>query len=145
MRNLNINIVIFMILLAYGFGYSQSSNSYKVIVNKTNSIEEIDQSDLSDMFLKNLTKWPDKKKITPVDLNSESKTRASFSKSVHNKSFNAIKAYWQKKIFTGKGVPPVEKNSDAEVIAFVKENEGAIGYISSDASSSGVKVIKVKE
>ena len=144
MRNLNIYIGLLVILLAYSFGFSQST-AFKVIVNNNNSIEEINQSKLSDIFLKNSTMWQDYKKIVPVDLDSDLKTRDAFSKSVHHKSVPAIKAYWQKKIFTGKGVPPVEKKSDAEVIEFVKENEGAIGYVSSGSSAFGVKVIKVKD
>ena len=138
-RNL---VLLIVILLACSFGYGQN---YKVIVNDANSIKEINKSELSDIFLKKTTKWSDNKKIEPVNLDADSDTRQAFAKSVHGKSVNAIKAYWQKKIFTGKGVPPVEKKSDAEVIAFVKENSGAIGYVSSNTAVSGVKVLKINE
>ena len=144
MKTMKRNIVILVILLACTVGYSQSNN-FKVIVNDANSISEISKDQLSDIFLKKTSKWNDNKKIVPVNLNAESNTRQSFAKSVHNKSVNAVKAYWQKKIFTGKGVPPVEKRSDAEVIAFVKDNPGAVGYVSSNAAVSAVKVFKVKE
>ena len=144
MKTMKRNIVILVILLACTVGYSQSNN-FKVIVNDANSISEISKDQLSDIFLKKTSKWNDNKKIVPVNLNAESNTRQSFAKSVHNKSVNAVKAYWQKKIFTGKGVPPVEKRSDAEVIAFVKDNPGAVGYVSSNAAVSAVKVVKVKE
>ncbi|MEJ2545582.1 MAG: hypothetical protein P8Y99_16080 [Calditrichaceae bacterium] len=80
-----------------------------------------------------------------MNLDADSDTRQAFAKSVHGKSVNAIKAYWQKKIFTGKGVPPVEKKSDSEIIAFVKDNSGAIGYVSSKAFVVAVKVVTVKE
>ena len=145
MKSMKRNIVIvLLILLACSLGYSQSSN-YKVIVNNANSISEITKDQLSDIFLKKTSKWSDNKKIVPVNLKAESKTRQSFAKSVHNKSVNAVKAYWQKKIFTGKGVPPVEKPNNAEVITFVKANPGAIGYVSLSAAVSGAKVVKVKE
>ena len=144
MKNMKRNVVVLLILLACSFGFSQTSK-YKVIVNNANSIKEIDKDQLSDIFLKKISKWNDKKKIVPVNLNAESNTRQSFAKSVHNKSVNAVKAYWQKKIFTGKGVPPVEKRSNAEVIAFVRENAGAIGYVSLKANVKDVKVVKVKK
>ena len=137
-------LLLVVILLACSFGYTQSS-TYKVIVNNANSISEITKDQLSDMFLKKTSKWSDNKKIVPVNLKAESNTRQSFAKSVHNKSVNAVKAYWQKKIFTGKGVPPVEKPNNAEVITFVKANPGAIGYVSANAAVSGVKVVKVKK
>ena len=51
----------------------------------------------------------------------------------------------EKAIFTGRGFPPVEKSSDAEVAAFVAGNASAIGYVSSAATlPNGVKVVKVE-
>ena len=144
MKTIKKNIIILVILLACSFGYSQSSK-FKVVVNDANSISEITKHELSDIFLKKTSKWSDNKKIEPINLDADSNTRQAFAKSVHNKSVNAINAYWQKKIFTGKGVPPVEKRSDAEIITFVKENPGAIGYVSSNASVAGVKVVMVKD
>jgi ABC-type phosphate transport system substrate-binding protein len=37
----------------------------------------------------------------------------------------------------------VEKKTDEAVVEYVKNNAGAIGYVSSSANTSGVKVIKV--
>ena len=144
MKTMKRNIVLLLILLACSLGYSQSL-TYKVIVNNANSIKEINKDQLSDIFLKKMSKWNDNKKIVPVNLNAESNTRQSFAKSVHKKSVNAVKAYWQKKIFTGKGVPPVEKRSDVEVIAFVRENAGAVGYVSLNTTVKDVKVVQVQE
>jgi ABC-type phosphate transport system substrate-binding protein len=119
------------------------AQSYKVIVNEGNGVEKLSEEQISDMLLKKVTKWEDGQKIVPVDLEMGSELRETFSKDVHGKSVAAIKAYWQKKIFTGKGIPPVEKSGDQEVIEFVKNNSGAIGYISSRSSASGVKVIDI--
>jgi ABC-type phosphate transport system substrate-binding protein len=70
-------------------------------------------------------------------------TRANFSKSIHGKPVSSIKAYWQQRIFTGRGVPPVEKDNDREVLNYVKANPGAIGYVSNAAKVSGVKVVNI--
>jgi ABC-type phosphate transport system substrate-binding protein len=142
MKTIKINILIIMILLACSLGYSQD---YKVIVNDANSITEINKDELSDIFLKKTSKWSDNKKIEPVNLDADSDIRQSFAKSIHKKSVNAINAYWQKKIFTGKGIPPIEKHSDSEVIEFIRENPGAIGYISANTNTQGVKVVKVRD
>ena len=69
--------------------------------------------------------------------------KENFTKKIHGKSISAINAYWQKKIFTGKGVPPIEQSSEKDVIEFVKNNPGAIGYVSANTNTSGVKVLKV--
>jgi len=46
-------------------------------------------------------------------------------------------------IFSGKGIPPPEKPYDADVVAFVRETPGAVGYVSSGADTSSVKVVAV--
>ena len=83
-------------------------------------------------------------KYYPVDLNESSKTRENFTKEIHGKKVSAIKAYWQKQIFTGRGVPPPEKSSDKEVLEYVEKNEGAIGYISVRKSISNFDVKNVE-
>ena len=59
------------------------------------------------------------------------------------RSAKQIESFWQQQIFSGKDVPPEQKASDAEVIAWVKANPGAIGYVSAGSAVSGVTVVKV--
>ena len=73
-----------------------------------------------------------------------SATRAAFSKAILGRPVSAVETYWQQQIFSGKEVPPTTKANDDEVIAFVKANAGAIGYVSAGASTAGVKVVDVK-
>ena len=125
----------------------QNPEKFKIIVNKSNSVKSISSDDLKKIFLKKETMWADDTKIYPVDLNESSKTRENFTNEIHGKKVAAIKAYWQKQIFTGRGVPPPEKSSDKEVLEYVDKNEGAIGYVSINKSISkyNVKEIKVIE
>jgi ABC-type phosphate transport system substrate-binding protein len=89
--------------------------------------------------------WPSNKGIAAVDLNADSATRAAFSRAVLRKSAAEVTSYWQQQIFSGRAVPPVVKKSDAEVVAFVEGNEGAIGYVSDGADTGAAKVIRVVE
>jgi ABC-type phosphate transport system substrate-binding protein len=145
MKNIAIILVIVLAIgLLIGFSPVKAQDSaYKVIINSSNGIDSASKSDISKWFLKKKTKWDDGQKIVPVDLSADSSVRESFTREIHGKSVSGIKNYWQKQIFSGKGTPPVEKGSDAEVLDFVKSNPGAIGYVSSDADVSGVKVITV--
>lgn len=119
------------------------SQSYKVIVNQANSTTSVSQKDASDFFLKKKAKWSDGTAVVPVDLSSGNSTRESFSQKVHGKSSAAIRSFWQQAAFSGSGTAPVEKANDEEVIAFVKKNPGAIGYVSSTANTAGVKIISI--
>ena len=47
-------------------------------------------------------------------------------------------------MFSGRDVPPLEKDSDASVINFARNNPGAIGYVSENAKVNGVRVVIIK-
>ena len=117
--------------------------SYKVIVNNSVSVSSLSKKAVSDLFLKKATKWESGAAVTPVDQLDSSNTREGFSKAVHGKTAAAVKRYWNQQIFSGRDVPPVEKKSDAEVLAFVRSTSGAIGYVSDAASAEGVRVVTV--
>ena len=73
--------------------------------------------------------------------------REKFSKDIHGRKVSSIKAYWQKQIFSGRKIPPPEKKSDREVLVFVQNNPGAVGYVSASANLSqyNVKALKVNK
>jgi ABC-type phosphate transport system substrate-binding protein len=133
--------IIFFVLLSV---MTANAQSFKVIVNNSNAVTSLTATQASQIFLKKTTKWDNGSKILPIDLSSQLEVRTDFTETIHGKSVNAIKSYWQQYVFSGKGTPPLEKKSDAEVLEFIKNNAGAIGYVSSDFAVPGVKVISIK-
>ncbi len=121
-----------------------AAQDFKVIVNSANSTSELPAAVASKIFLKEAAKFPNGTAATPVDQGKASPVRAAFSKTVVGRPVAAVETYWQQQIFSGKEVPPASKSSDDDVIAFVKANPGAIGYVSGGASTAGVKVVDVK-
>ena len=136
-------ILVLAILASLGAASAQATG-YKVIVNSANPATALAKKDVSALFLKKKTKWDDGSAVTAVDQTDKSAARESFTSAVHGKPVAAIKSYWQQQIFSGRDVPPVEKSSDAEVIAFVRNNRDAVGYVSEETPVSGVKVIDVQ-
>jgi ABC-type phosphate transport system substrate-binding protein len=115
-----------------------------VIVNENNPVSTMNAQDVSKAFMKKLKRWPDGVEVIPVDLKEEVPARESFSLEFHDKRATAVKAYWQKMIFSGREVPPPEKNTNAEVVTFVRANRGAIGYVAVGTPlGNGVKLIHV--
>lgn len=64
-----------------------------------------------------------------------------FNSKVLGKSNSQVKAYWSKILFTGKGTPPQEMDSNGAVISSVASNPDAIGYVDASAVTSDVKVV----
>lgn len=123
---------------------SASAADFKVIVNASNAVGSIGTEALQRLFLKKETRWASGEAVEPVDHSAKSAVRAAFTTQIHGKDVGAVKSYWQKQIFSGRGTPPPEMPSDAEVLAYVRSHVGAVGYVASDATvGDGVKVVKV--
>jgi hypothetical protein len=115
--------------------------SFKLVAHPRVTADSLGTAECSRVFLKKTTTWADGSAIVPVDLPVAARVRELFSQAVHKKSASAVDAYWQKQIFSGRDVPPLTKTTEAEVIAFVRSTQGAVGYVSADAAVEGVKVI----
>ncbi len=128
-----------------GFALAASAQSgFKIVAHPSVSTDGLSASEVSDMFMKKSDKWPDGTAVVPVDQKVDARVRAAFSEAVHQKSVSAVDAYWQKRIFSGRGLPPVTQGSDGQVLAFVRATPGAVGYVSSGTATPGVKVVAVR-
>lgn len=115
---------------------------YKVIVNTQNKVTSLSKAQVSDLLLKKKSQFPSSDLAAkPIDLDGASPVREAFSKDVHGRSVSNIKNFWQRQIFSGKDLPPPEAKDDAEVLRWVRDNPGGIGYVSASASETGVKVL----
>jgi ABC-type phosphate transport system substrate-binding protein len=120
------------------------AQQYRVIVNAANPTTALTKVDLARVYLKKMSSWKNGAAVTVVDLGPKSPVRAEFSVSVLGRDVPTMKNYWQQSLFSGRGVPPIEQPSEAQVVAFVAANPGAIGYVSSDTQlSDNVKTIPV--
>lgn len=112
-----------------------------VIVNPANN-NAIAESEISRLFLGKSGKFTDGSAAIAVNGPKSNATRAEFEKKALNKSAKQVKAYWSKLMFSGKGKPPAELGSSAEMLKFIADNANAIGYVDSASVDSTVKVIK---
>jgi len=117
---------------------------FVVIVNVDNPSSSADDRFVANAFLKKVTRWPGGDKIRPVDLAPDARARERFSDRVLDRSVPAVKSYWQQIIFTGRGVPPPELESDEAVIQYVQRYPGAVGYVSGGSDLSGVKILELR-
>ena len=65
-----------------------------------------------------------------------------FEQKILKKTSSQIKAYWSKRIFSGKGKPPKEVAAEHDIISLVAKNVDAIAYVEASSVTDAVKVIK---
>ena len=98
---------------------------------------------LAKIYLGKLKKHSNGQHIKAVDLPASSKTYKKFYKVVVKKSHAAINRHWSKLKYTGKGKPPKTLASTKEVIKWVANTEGAIGYIDGKYLNKSVNVVLI--
>lgn len=137
-------VIVLAAALALTGAADAAAQEFKVVVHASVGADQISAGDLSKIFQKKASNLPSGEAARPVDQGKDAVVREAFSKAIHGRSASQIESWWQQQIFSGKDVPPEQKSSDAEILAWVGSTPGAIGYVSAAASvGSGVKVVRV--
>lgn len=141
-------LATFCLLLLSVLGLTIASGAsegqvYVVIVNPRNPASAVERTFVQDAFLKRVKHWPGDVVLRPADLQASSNARRRFSREVLGRSVEAIKAYWQQRIFSGRDVPPPEFDHGDKVVRYVLEHEGGVGYVPADVDLKGSKVVRV--
>jgi hypothetical protein len=118
--------------------------AYRVIVHPANPVTSIERAFIAQALLRKVRTWPAGPIIEPVDLRPDSATRRALTEEVLGRSVSAVSSYWQQMIFSGRGLPPTELDTDAQVVDYVLHRPGALGYVSSGAELRGAKVLVVR-
>jgi ABC-type phosphate transport system substrate-binding protein len=144
-------VIVFAFLLSLtAFGstlFAQTGRSqagYQVIVHPSNPVASLDRKFLADVFLKRSAIWPGGEAIRPVDLAPNSVVRRQFTGDVLRRSVEAVRVYWQQRIFAGRELPPPELDGDEDVVKYVLRHEGAIGYVSAGAALRESKPVAIR-
>jgi ABC-type phosphate transport system substrate-binding protein len=120
---------------------AQAQGDVVAVVSAKSSITRLSSSQLSDIFLGKVSRFPDGTLAVPVDLGEGSAERDQFYGKVVGKTPAQIKAYWSKVIFTGRGQPPMVVKNGREMKKYVAENTDAVGYIDSTLVDDSVRVL----
>jgi ABC-type phosphate transport system substrate-binding protein len=134
------------LILLFPGGALAADEGFQVIVNAASPVAELDRDEVARFFLRQSLKWGDGQAVLPIDQSVRSAVRDAFSRGVLRQPLPAVETYWQRQIASGRAVPPPVKTTDAEILAFVAGNPGAVGYVSGGLNlTPGVKPLRLKE
>ena len=140
-------LILSLVLLSFGpwIPAAEAQPAFRIITHRSNPVATLTKTQVSKILLKKVSKWEHGEGVKAVDQGGAGTVREIFTKEIHGRSVTSIKRYWQRVVFSGDGTPPPELGSDSEVVEYVSQNAGAIGYVSADASLDGVRVISITE
>jgi ABC-type phosphate transport system substrate-binding protein len=102
----------------------------RVIVNPQVKGNQMSRAALTQIFLKQAAKWGDGSPAQPVDQSLKSRVRGDFAYQYLGQAIVDVQVYWMRQMAKGVTPPPV-RTTDDDVVSFVAQTPGAIGYVSS--------------
>lgn len=147
MKTLSRALLLAIVLTGLSYPLAgEPTTEFMIVINQANPTASLTQEEIGKIFLKKSVRWENEQRIVPVDQLEKAPVRESFSLAIHKKTVAAIKAYWQRMIFSGREAPPPEEVSDAAVLKFVAANPGAIAYVAKGTVLvPGVKELEIIE
>ena len=124
-------------------------HTFVVVVGADNPVPSLKRGELARLFLKKTSRWSDGREVRPVDQSAGSPVRSAFTRTVLSVEgmgkISAVQSFWLQQVYSGKSTPPPVKPADADVIAFITANPGAIGYVGAAPAAGTVKVLVIKD
>lgn len=130
-------------LLLVLFAGAAAAAELVVVVSARSPITTLRAEQVADIFLSEATRFPDGGEVVALDLPIGSPLRDDFYLKVANRTPALMKAYWTKRIFTGRGQPPRELPNSQAVRKLVADNPTLIGYIDRSALDASVRPVLV--
>jgi ABC-type phosphate transport system substrate-binding protein len=131
-------------LVSFDVKHGAMTESIAVIVNKDNPVTTLSASEVKLYYLRRIKKrWPEiDKNIRPADQKKRSDERDAFY-NLLGLNDSQVEQYFVTKQLQNAERPPDKFTTDADMINFVAEEIGAIGYIKASSATPEV-MTKVK-
>jgi len=114
-----------------------------VICHKSVPDSGLSKKEVEDIFFGKKTRWSDDQKISFVILKS-GEAHVSFLSRYVDKTESQFTMYWKKMVFTGEGRLPKAFDTPEDLLRYVSETSGAVGYVPSNAASDRVKTLSIR-
>ncbi len=136
---------LIFILIFFGYSLLVLGNSYAevfFIANLSVDVDALSKSEVKKIFLGDKKVWDNGNAIILVTM-KENDTHNEFLKKYVKRSSMQFKRFWRNKVFLGQGDTPKSFSNEEEMIEYLKQTTGAIGYASRKVD--GLKSINNKK
>lgn len=142
MKNIFLLSTLCIILSGYSGKPTPGDVEIAIILNSKNTIETLNPVEVREYWLKRGTKkrWKGfDVAVYPVDRKLKCPEKDFFYKKILALSFDDVEAYYEAKRYQSAETPPVKYGTDAEILAFVAEQSGAIAFVNKASITADFK------
>ncbi len=101
----------------------------------------LSEQTIRDLYLGKTVQLGNGTRVEIIDLPVGHPVRNRFYIDIIGRDPGQMRAYWAKRIFTGKGTPPDTRPDERSVVRWVAAGQGRIAYVSADMVDDSVKVL----
>ncbi len=139
---MNATAAALLMVLLRGWWLQAPPSPEILLVSRKAPGETLSERVAARVFLKERLFWKDGSRIVPVNLPPDHAARQAFSRAVLHRERRELVAYWNEQHFKGVN-PPVVLESEQAVKAFIRQVDGAVGYIRRDQLEPDLMVLLV--
>jgi ABC-type phosphate transport system substrate-binding protein len=115
-----------------------------VIVHTSNPTGDISASQTKLLYTRKIKRlWSNNKPIKPAAYKGKTALQSGFYAKVLNMTAEEVEQYFKQRQFANSESLPAEVATEAEMIAYVSDNEGAIGFVSAAAAEAAKGKVKI--
>jgi ABC-type phosphate transport system substrate-binding protein len=133
----------FLLLCFLLSGRIAKAQDVVVVANSSVKTSDVSGDEIKSVFSGEKSSLKDGSHVAPVTLKGGT-VHEAFLKKYVGKDDGAFRASWRSLVFTGQGSMPKTFENEAELVAYVGETPGAIGYVSKETPHEKVKTLAVK-
>ena len=142
---INMKILRFLVLsvIPLIFLNSMAAAESIIVANKTVTQTSVSKEDVELIFLGKKKKWDNGEMIRLAAL-KKGAVNETFLREYVNKNSSSYRSFWKIAVVSGTARPPKFFKDEEDLVEYVAEKEGAIGYISFGTPHEGLKILDIE-
>jgi ABC-type phosphate transport system substrate-binding protein len=140
--SLKIHLALALLAIGVAFGSNTARADVVAVVSAKNPVATLTKSQIVDIFLGKINRFPDGSPAMAIDQEEGSPARDEFYATFAGISAAQLRSHWAKIIFTGRGQPPRTVATLAELRKLLAANPQVIAYVERSAVDDNMKVVE---
>lgn len=105
--------------------------------------KELSKKTVERIFLGKKTRWSNGDQLIPVMLKS-GELHERFVRRMLSRDATQFNTYWKQAVFTGRGLPPKSFDTLNEMLDYIADTPGAVGYCAFPPGNEAIIVLQIR-
>lgn len=119
---------------------TDAAEAIVVVVNQASGIETLSRTDVINIFMGRFRQFPSGVSAQPIDM-PVSAVRTQFYRALINKEPAEINAYWARLVFAGRTSPPIQTETQDDVLKVLRATPGGVAYLERSHVTNREKIV----